>query len=123
MIRIACCCARGRFVTPLPGFPAVLGWRCALVRAPSGGPSYLLDFGELGTALLSQPMIVAEDSGEIGQKRVVTVPGRLVVTRCGGPARYRAPGLQGGQVRPAEDLGAVIRQAAAEIGGGFRVTR
>ena len=67
-------------------------------------------------------MIVAENSAEIGQKRVVTLPGRLVVTRCGGPPRYRAPGLQGGQVRPAEDLGTVIRQAAAEIGGGLRGT-
>jgi len=102
--------------------PAVLGWRCALVRVPSGGPSCFLDFGELEAALLSQPMIVAEDSGEIGQVRVVTLPGRLVVTRRSGPARYRVPGLQGGRVRPAEDLGGVIRQAAAEISGSLRVT-
>ncbi len=145
MIRIACCCAGGQFVAPLPGFcwssqrrigesapsrcrldllrrPAVLGWRCAPVRAPSGGPSYFLDFGELGTALPSQSLILAEDSGEIGQERIVTLPGRLVITRCGGPARHRASGPQGGQVRPAEDLGAVVRQASAEISGSLRVT-
>ena len=100
-----------------------MGWRCALVRAPSGGPSCFLDFGAFGTALPSQPVIVAEDSGEIGQKRVVTWPGCLMVARCSGPACYRLPGLQGGQMRPAEDLGTVIRQAAAEIGGSLRVTR
>jgi hypothetical protein len=70
-----------------------------------------LDFGELETAPLSQPMIVAEDSGEVGQKRGVALPGRLVVTRRGGPVRHRVSGLQGGQVRPAEDLGAVVGPA------------
>ena len=68
-------------------------------------------------------MIVAEDSGEIGQKRDVTLLGRLAVARRGGPARHRVSGLEGGQMRPAEDLGsAVVRQAAAEISGGLRVT-
>jgi hypothetical protein len=50
------------------------------------------------------------------------VPGRLVIARCGGPACHRASGFQGGQVRPAEDLGAGVRQAAAEISGSLRVT-
>ena len=57
------------------------------------------DSGELDAALLCQPMIVAEDSGEIGQDRVVTLLGHLAVTRCGGPVRHRMSGLQGGKVR------------------------
>ena len=67
-------------------------------------------------------MILAEDSGEVGQERDVTVLGRLMVTRCGRPTRHRASGLQGGQVPLAQDLGTVIRQAATEINGGSRVT-
>jgi len=36
------------------------------VLALRAGLSEFLDFGELGAALLSQPMIVAEDSDQIG---------------------------------------------------------
>jgi hypothetical protein len=71
--------------------------------------------GKLDVALLNEPVFVAEDSGEVGQKSFITSRGTRVVTGCGGPARCCASGLQGGQVRLADDFGALVRQIAAEI--------
>ena len=89
---------------------------CALV-CPQAVVRHRSDSGELDAALLCQPMIVAEDSGEVGQERVVTLLGHLVVTRCGGPVRHRMLASRVVRCGPADDVGALVRQMAAEIGG------
>ena len=80
------------------------------------------EFGKLDSALLSQPVIVAEDSGEIGQKSLVASHSTGVVTGRSGPACCCASGLQDNQVRLADNVGALVRQTAAELGGSLGIT-
>jgi hypothetical protein len=67
-------------------------------------------------------VVVVKELGEVGLERVVQLRGRGVVTCCGGPACQLEPGLQGGDVRLAEEFGAVAGQGAAEGGRGEVVT-
>jgi hypothetical protein len=81
----------------------------------------LFEIGKLCAVLLCEPMIMVKELAQVGLEHVVERYGCFWVTCCGGPRRQLVPGLKGGEVRFAEEFGAVTGQPAAKCGRRPRV--